>query len=163
MAASIAGAAMLISMPAAAQTGAVIAKNHPAMVERMASSGKVEAARPLEMSVTLSLRNRDQLEQLIADQQNPASPEYHHFLTPDEFAARFGPTDYDAVRDWLTSEGFKVTGINPATRAIHFTGTAGQAEQTFNVDIGSFGGASFGNTTDPRIPARFEGLFDYLH
>ena len=80
--------AFLIVNPIAyAQTDAVVPRNHPALAEGMTPSGGLEPNRALSMSVTLALRNRDQLEQLLADQQNPASPQYHHFLTPDEFAA----------------------------------------------------------------------------
>jgi subtilase family serine protease len=129
----------------------------------MTSSARVEPSRTLSMSVTLALRNRDQIEQLIADQQDPTSPEYQHFLTPEEFAARFGPEDFEAVQDWLVSEGFKVTGVNRGTRVIQFAGTVAQAEQTFAVAIRRFDGATFGHTTDPHIPARFAGVISHIH
>ncbi len=156
--------ALLVVNPTAyAQTDAVVPRNHPALAEGTTPSGGLEPNRPLSMSVTLALRNRDQLEQLLADQQNPASPEYHHFLTPDEFAARFGPDDFDAVRDWLVSEGFKVIATDTARRVIQFTGTVAQAEHTFEVAIQAFAGASFGNATDPHIPARFAGVISHIH
>jgi subtilase family serine protease len=157
------GAFLLVSQSAYAQTDAVVARNHPKLAEMMTSSGRLEASRTLSMAVTLALRNRDELQQLIADQQNPASPEYQHFLTPEEFAARFGPSDFDAVREWLTSEGFTVTAVNIGTRVIQFTGTVAQAEHTFGVAMQSFGGASFGIATDPRIPARFDGVIGHIH
>jgi subtilase family serine protease len=157
------GALLFMCASAHAETVAAVAGNHPAMVEKMVAAGRLEAQRPLSMSVTLALRNRDQLQQLIEDQQNPASPEYHHFLAPGEFDARFGPTNFDEVRDWLTSQGFTVTGANPATRAIQFTGTVAQAEQAFNVAIESFGGVYFGNATDPQIPARFAAVIGHIH
>jgi subtilase family serine protease len=149
--------------PAYAQTDAVVARNHPALSEAMTSSGSLEPTRTLSMSVTLALRNRDQLQQLLADLQNPESPEYHHFLTPDEFAARFGPTNFEAVRNWLISQSFKVIAINTATRVIQFTGTVAQAEHAFGVAIAVFGGASFGNISDPHVPARFAGMIGHIH
>ncbi len=81
---------------------------------------------------------------MLADQQNPSSPDYQHFLTPEEFAARFGPQDFDAVRDWLVSEGFQVNTVNRATRVIQFAGTVAQAEHTFGVAIQRFAGGTFG-------------------
>ncbi len=163
VAAWIIGAFLFVSSSALAQTDVVVARNHPKLAETMISSGRLEASRTLSMSVTLALSNRDQLEQLLADQQNPASPEYHHFLTPEEFAARFGPTDFDAVREWLTAEGFTVTATNTGTRVIQFTGTVAQAQHTFNVAIQGYGSASFGIATDPHIPARFEGVIGHIH
>ncbi len=115
------------------------------------------------MSITLSLRNREQLKQLLADQQNPSSPEYHHFLTPAEFAARFGPTNLEAAREWLTGRGFKLTSSGDGRRVIGFTGTVEQAERAFGVSIESFGGAAFANTSDPQIPARFAGVIGHIH
>src|SRR5262245_15698678 len=64
----------------------------------------------LQMSLTLRLRHMEQLAALIAAQQDPASPEYRRWLTPDEFAARFAPSPerHAAVVDWLQREGFAV-------------------------------------------------------
>jgi len=162
-AAPIIGAFLLVSPPAYAQTAAAVPGNHPALAESLIRSGGLEPARMLSMSVTLALRNQDQLRQLLDDLQNPASTEFHHFLTPYEFAARFGPTDFDAVRDWLASQGFKVVAINTATRVIQFSGTVAQAEQAFEVGIAAFGDISFGNATDPHIPARFAGVIGHIH
>ena len=157
------GASLLLNPPAYAQNDAVLARNHPTLAETMIPSENLEPSRILSMSVTLALRNRDQLQELLADQQDPASPEYHHFLTPDEFAARFGPDDFAAVREWLVAEGFTVIATNAATRVIQFTGTAAQAQQAFAVAIRAFGSASFGNVTDPHIPARFAGVIGHIH
>src|SRR6202035_441018 len=53
------------------------------------------------------------LKDLLAAQQNPASPLYHHWLTPETFAARFGVVDKDieTAENWLTSHGFKIEGL----------------------------------------------------
>ena len=44
-----------------------------------------------------------QLEQLIAQQNNPKSPLYHHYLTPQQFGAQFGAAqaDLEKVTGWL--------------------------------------------------------------
>lgn len=160
--AKIVGALLFLNLTAYAQTEAVVSRNHPAMAETMAPVGGLAAQRTLSMSVTLALRNRDQLQQLLADQQNPSSPEYHHFLTSAEFTARFGPIDYDGVREWLTSEGFQVTHIDTSTRVIQFSGTVAQAQQSFSVGIQDFGHGNFGNATDPTIPARFSGVIGHI-
>ena len=50
------------------------------------------------------------LDRLLSDQQNPSSPSYHQWLTPEQFGDRFGVSAGDAskVADWLRSEGFTV-------------------------------------------------------
>jgi MYXO-CTERM domain-containing protein len=63
--------------------------------------------------VALALRFTDEaaVDQLLADQQNPASPRYHAWLTPQEFGARFGLPEatYARIVNWLTASGFAVT------------------------------------------------------
>ena len=114
---------------------------------------------PLELTIVLGLRNQAALEQLLADQQDPASPRYRQWLTPQEFASRFGPTDKQAglVADWLKGEGFDVTSVNPVARTIKARGDAETAERAFSTTLIS-DGVSFANTTDPSIPAQFDGL-----
>jgi subtilase family serine protease len=53
----------------------------------------------LTLALGLPLRNQDELDSLIGDLANPASPNFHQYLTPDQFSARFGPTgaDYQAL------------------------------------------------------------------
>src|SRR5277367_6303441 len=67
--------------------------NHPAEAATLAKASRADRAMPLALTIVLGLRNQSALAQLLADQQNPASPRYHRWLTPDEFANRFGPTD----------------------------------------------------------------------
>jgi len=116
---------------------------------------------PLQMQVTLALRNRAALEQLLAAQQDPNSPNYHKWLTPNEFGQRFGPNpaDAQAVSNWLTSVGFTVTSVDLKSRSITFTGTVADAERVFSTTISKFGdGSSYANSTDPQIPSQFVGI-----
>ena len=66
--------------------------NHPAEAAALTHGLRAERTMPLELTIMLGLRHEAALEQLIADQQNPASPRYHQWLTPEAFASRFGPT-----------------------------------------------------------------------
>src|ERR1700678_510204 len=141
-------------------TGQVpLSGNHPAEAATLAGGLRADPAMPLEITIGLGLRNQAALEQLLADQQNPASPRYHRWLTPKEFADRFGPTDQQVgqITDWLKGEGFAVTSVNRVGRTIRATGDAATAERAFSTTLISEG-ASFANTTDPAIPAQFDGL-----
>ena len=73
------------------------------------------------------------LQALIVAQQNPASPSYHQWLTPDQFATRFGmaQSDIAQVQGWLERQGFAVDAVNRSHNAIHFSGTVNQVEQAF--------------------------------
>src|SRR5450759_422793 len=60
------------------------------------------------LSLRLTPNKQAELERLLADQQDPASPSFHHWLTPEEFGANFGPQHEDiaAITSCLTSQGF---------------------------------------------------------
>lgn len=98
------------------------------------------------------------LKQLLADQQNPASPHYHQWLTPQQFGEQFGlsPDDIARVTSWLTSQGFTVTGVAKSSTFVTFSGTAEQVQQAFGTTIHSLslnGEKHISNVADPVLPA----------
>ena len=113
---------------------------------------------------TLSLRFRptaeqqDALDQLLADQQSPASPLYRHWLMPEQFGARFGlpSVDLTSVCVWLQAQGFRVTGVARGGTFVQFTGTVAQANRAFGVTlhtISANGRQHIANVTPPSLPA----------
>ena len=85
-------------------------------------------------NITLMLRpsaaQQAALEQLLAEQQDPASPNYHNWLTPESYAERFGASaaDLDKIAAWLRSQGFAVRYTARGRDFISFTGTASQVQ-----------------------------------
>jgi subtilase family serine protease len=77
------------------------------------------------------------LDTLVASQQNPASPLYHHWITPDQYAAQFGVADSDiaAAESWLEQQGFAVDSVSRSHNRIFFSGTAGQVASAFSVPL----------------------------
>jgi len=140
--------------------GMVALKNNNPRIDPAILKGPMDKSSRMTFNVALALRNKDQLDTLIEEQQNPASPNYHHWLTGDEFNARFGPNpaDYDAVAQWLKSEGFSVVGVDQKSRYIRCAGTVAQVDATFGAAMASAGNGLFTNTADPQIPARFDGV-----
>src|SRR5690349_11653614 len=80
------------------------------------------------------------LEQLLDDQQNPASPRYHAWLTPEEFGSRFGlsVSDFDEVKGWLERQGFQIDAIARSRTSITFSGPVRQLRDTLQTDIHSY-------------------------
>ncbi|HEY2108124.1 MAG TPA: S53 family peptidase, partial [Candidatus Binataceae bacterium] len=143
----------------------VLTGNHPGEAVNLAPVAHADAAAQLNMEATLALRNRTALDQLLRDQQDPASPRYQQWLTPAQFTARFGPArqDVDAVAQWLGAQGFTVSSTSPAQRYVRFSGTVANAERAFNTTIMAFGnGSAYSNVTDPAIPARFGGVISRI-
>ncbi len=87
-----------------------------------------DANRPVAFDVVLPLRNRNALEGYVADLQNPASPNYHRWLSPAEFGLRFAPParDMENVASAFQARGFSVS---MQTRSLHVAGTAAQVQQ----------------------------------
>jgi subtilase family serine protease len=108
------------------------------------------------------------LTQLLAQQQDRKSPNYHKWLTPEQFADRFGLTqkDMQQLTAWLQSQGF--TNIHPARARnwISFAGTALQVESAFSTEIHHYnvnGELHYANTTAPSIPAALSGIVYGIH
>lgn len=155
-------APILITPRADAQSVAIPANHSP---DAASLTARAVAARPLDLRIILALYDEAALDRLIAEQHDPASPQFHRWLTPDEFNARFAPrqADFDAVVGWLKSEGVTITAADREGRYINFTVPAGEAERLFNVTIAaSADGQSYANLTDPSIPARFAGVIAHV-
>jgi subtilase family serine protease len=77
------------------------------------------------------------LQQLLADQQNPASSSYHKWLTPEQFGEQFGVSQQDVqtVTAWLQAQGFQVEEVAKGRNVIEFSGNAGQVQQAFHTAI----------------------------
>ena len=90
-------------------------------------------------------------QQFLVDVQNPASPQYHQWLTPEQVGALYGPTqhDVDAVSAWLTAQGLQVEGVHPSKIFITFSGDSSSVQQAFATEIHNF------STSDPRHPIQF--------
>jgi len=100
----------------------------------------------------------DQLQTLLDSQQSKGSPDYHRWLTPDEFGARFGPSQQDMqqVTAWLQEQGFTVDSVPRGGGWIEFSGTAGQVRSAFGAQMRQYqmgGKMHIANATDISVPA----------
>jgi len=103
----------------------------------LASTGQIIQRMSLRFSMTAS--QQAALTQLLENLQNPASPQYHQWLTPEQFGAQFGlaQSDLAQVSQWLTAQGFTVTSVGRGSEFIEFSGTVGQANQAFHTQLHS--------------------------
>ncbi|HMD31091.1 MAG TPA: protease pro-enzyme activation domain-containing protein, partial [Candidatus Acidoferrales bacterium] len=97
--------------------------------------------------------------QRIEAMHDPASPEFHHWLTPDQLGAQFGthPDDVAAIQGWLESHGFTINQAFRSGILLDFSGTARQVRETFHTEIHNLtlpnGEKHVANIRDPQIPA----------
>jgi subtilase family serine protease len=105
-----------------------------------------------------SLTQQDSLRKLLIEQQDPASPLYHEWLTPEQFADRFGlaPSDIEQAENWLKGEGFRIDGVAHSRLQVSFSGTVARVESVFRTEIDNFtvnGEKHFANATELSVPA----------
>src|SRR6516225_4318570 len=128
--------------------------------------GPVAATMPLQRMTLVFSRTPEQqaaVDQLLTEQQDPNSVNYHKWLTPEEFGDRFGlsQADIDVVSAWLTAQGFRVEEVARARDWIAFSGIAAQVEAAFRAPIHSYlvaGETHFAASTDISIPDAFAGI-----
>jgi hypothetical protein len=103
------------------------------------------------------------LTQLLAQQQDRSSPNFHKWLTPEQYADRFGLSQNDAQRIavWLQSQGFSMIHVARGRNWISFTGTAAQVQNAFRTELHHYdvnGELHYANAIAPAIPAALEGI-----
>ncbi len=100
------------------------------------------------------------LQEFIDEQQTEGSPNFHRWITAQEFGERFGlaKQDLDAITNWLQTHGFKVNVVYSSGMVIDFSGTARQVREAFQTEIHHLevkGEKHVANMSDPQIPAAF--------
>jgi len=121
-------AAAGISLLAATNTPAVASQVRPTVL------GRAAASQPVHFTVHLPLRNEPQLDALLAAQATMGSPLYHHFLTPAQFAAAYGPTraQVASAASILRSAGF---AVSESPHGLDAVGSAARISATFNAQV----------------------------
>src|SRR5271165_6279858 len=128
--------------------------------------GAVDGSLPMEgMKLVFQLTPEQQssLDTLLRQQLDPSSPNYHKWLTPEQYADRFGvsPSDISRVANWLRQQGF--TSVIPARSRtwIGFNASAAQVEAAFRTPIHQYlvnGELHYSNATEPSLPSAFRGV-----
>ncbi len=112
----------------------------PEVVKRLQPAGELPAETPLNLAIGLPLRDGQTLENLMRDVYDPSSRVYHHFLTPDEFAAQFGPTaeQYLSVIAFARSNHLTVTRTHPNRMVLDVSGAASDVGKAFGVHLRTY-------------------------
>jgi subtilase family serine protease len=103
------------------------------------------------------------LNALLAAQQDPSSPQYHKWLTPEQFGAQFGvaQSDLEKVKAWLEQQGFSIDSAMRSATGIRFSGTVGQVDAAFGTEMHYFtvgGEKHFAPSTALSVPGALAGV-----
>jgi subtilase family serine protease len=163
---SFAAAPDRITGPFSAQQLVKLSVGVPLKAQPQYDKGPADPSLKLSYMTLLTVPSASQqkaISRLLAQQQDRRSPLYHKWLTPEQYADRFGlsPNDIKKLTDWLQSQGFSIVNVARGRNFIAFSGTAAQAESAFQTEIHNFdvaGEKHFSNITPPSIPAALSGI-----
>jgi len=138
----------------------------PLKAQPQYDQGPVDPSLKLSYMTLLTVPSASQqkaIDRLLAQQQDPRSPLYHQWLTPEQYADRFGlsPNDIQKITNWLQSQGFTILDVARGRNWIAFSGSAAQVQSTFQTEIHKYdveGEMHFANSTPPSIPAALAGV-----
>ncbi|HWF09473.1 MAG TPA: protease pro-enzyme activation domain-containing protein [Bryobacteraceae bacterium] len=157
------------------QTRALRGNFHP-LARPEYDRGEVDPGTPMSHLLLLfkpSAAQQSDLDQLLVSQQNPSSPNFHKWLTPEEFGDRFGlsASDTSKVVAWLRSEGLTVKQTARGRNWLSFGGTAAQVSRALGTSIHRYdvnGETHIANASEPSVPEAiadvaggFMGLDDF--
>ena len=135
--------------------------------------GSLPASQRLNLAIGLPLHNQAELDELLRQLYDPASPNFRKFLTPEQFTARFGPTesDYAAVENFARANGLVVTGTYGNRLVLDVAGSAAAVQNAFHVTLRTYRHPTenrnfFAPDKEPTVDAALpvvdvEGLSDY--
>ena len=151
----------LITQPVDEARLTVLKGNTHPLARSAFDQGTAPASLPMQRMLLVLKRSPEQesaLRKLLDDQQDKASPNYHKWLTPEQFGKQFGPSDSDlqTVTAWLQSRGFQIAALSKGRTVIEFSGSASQVQTAFHTSIHKYvvnGEQHWANASDPSIPA----------
>ncbi|HXY92723.1 MAG TPA: S53 family peptidase [Acidimicrobiia bacterium] len=131
----------------------------PLQPARPRTLGVTPAGTNVEFDVVLRYRERA-LDQFVQRVNDPSSPDFHHYATPEELGQRFGISDAGLarVRDWLERSGFSVVESFPQRTSIRVAGPARAVDAVLGVTLVDKFDPSLRRTYHqpkgtPRVPA----------
>ncbi len=98
---------------------------------------RLDSARELNFAICLPLRDKAGLTDLLRQLYNPASPNYHRWLTVQQFTSEFGPArqDYQRVIDFARTNGLAVMSTSPNRMIVDVRGTVASIERTLHIKM----------------------------
>jgi subtilase family serine protease len=165
--------AAVSTRPAAGAELKILHGHVPDVVAHLNAVGRLPATKQMRLAIGVPLRDPAGVDEFLAQLYDPASPNYHQYLTPEEFADRFGPTaqDYEAVKEFARTNGLTVAATYGNRLVLDVTGPAGAVEKALHITLRIYqhpteGRKFFAPDTEPMVAADLpvadiQGLSDY--
>jgi|HubBroStandDraft_6_1064221.scaffolds.fasta_scaffold10219_3 subtilase family serine protease len=134
--------------------------------------GPENLSKPITVTVWLNQHNKAAFDELVHQMYQKGSPNYHKWLTREQYNANFAPTaaDVATAREFLTSHNLQVSAVDKNNHFISAQGKVSDMQSAFHVQINRFqrNGETFrANTSEPlvegaasKVVASIQGLSD---
>lgn len=139
--------------------------NTTQVVTRLKPASRMDGTNHLQLAISLPLRNQQELTAFLAQLQDPASPNYHKYLTPAQFTARFGPSqkDYNTLIAFARSHRLTVTARHPNRILLDVDGAVSDIEKALHVKMQLYQHPTearqfYAPDADPTVNVRLAGL-----
>ncbi|MGD0812813.1 MAG: protease pro-enzyme activation domain-containing protein [Verrucomicrobiota bacterium] len=102
--------------------------------------GRLPGTNSLRLAISLPLRNSDALASLLQRLYDPSSPDYHQYLTPAQFTAKFAPTaqDYQTIINFAASNGLEIAARRESRMLLDVRGQVSDIEKAFHVVLRTY-------------------------
>src|SRR6266700_3677039 len=109
----------------------------PAATAHLKAIGRLDPDKELNLALSSPLRNQDELTALLQSLYDPASTNFHKFLTPDQFARRFGPSerDYEVLAAFAKANGLHETTRHPNRVILDVKGSVANIEKALHIKL----------------------------
>jgi len=151
------------------QRSASLDMEPPSAVQHAIRLGAADTSRVLHLAVSMPYADESAMQEFVDSVSDPSSPNYRHFLTPEQVGQRFGlpQSQIRKVVSFLQSQGMKVTLVGKNRLTVLADATVGQAQKAFNTSIEQFVSTKledaadpyrFAFTSTPTVPAELGGI-----
>jgi uncharacterized repeat protein (TIGR01451 family) len=132
---------LLLSQTAGHSAGAQLLRgNVPDAVLGLRPLGYYDGSNRLNLAIGLPLRDSNGLAAFLKDAYDPASPRYHQFLTPSQFAERYGPSvaDYESLKAFAQSNRLAIKQTYSNRALLDVEGSVADIEKALHITMGIY-------------------------
>ncbi len=135
--ASLAACWIVSCLPAQAAQPQVLKGHVPRVTRQLTPAHRLDSSARMDLAIGLPLRNREELTNLLVELYQPGSANFRRYLTPQQFAARFGPSqeDLQKVADFARAHGLTVKKSHPNRTLLDVSGSVGDIERAFHIRL----------------------------
>jgi subtilase family serine protease len=112
----------------------------PDAAKRLTAKGSLPLTNRLDLAIGLPLRDAAGLDAFLGQVYDPRSTNFRKYLTPDQFTARFGPTeaDYAALVAFARQNQLTVTATHSNRLLLDVNGSVDAIQRAFHVNMNAY-------------------------